>query len=195
MFFPTRPDGRQIDNFLAELNRSALSYGPAGLSSLSAPAGFTVDTQRVPVGRGRAAFDVAAKALMSWRMFPDWTEVHPRNATAREGLVVGVLARHLGFWSLNGCRVVQCVEEADRKGFAYGTLQDHAERGEERFLVELDARTGVVWYEIRAASRPRAVLAWLGYPLSRWLQARFRVDSAASLARAVTDPTAPGPAR
>ena len=178
MFFPTRPNGGQIDTFLAELNRSELSYDPVGLS-------FSVDTQRVSVGRGRAAFEVATTALMSWRMFPDWTEVHPQNTTAREGLVVGVLARHLGFWSLNGCRVVQRMEEADRRGFAYGTLPDHVERGEERFLVELDAQTGEVWYEIRAVSRPRAALAWLGYPLSRWLQAKFRVDSATSLARAV----------
>jgi uncharacterized protein (UPF0548 family) len=185
MFFPTRPGERQIDNFLAESNRAELSYHPVGLSSLLSPAGFTVDTQRVPVGRGRVAFEVAATALMSWRMFPDWTEVHPRNTTAKQGLTVGVLARHLGFWSLNGCRVVQCVEEADRRGFAYGTLQDHVERGEERFVVELDAKTGVVSYEIRAVSRPYAALAWLGYPLSRWLQRRFRIDSATSLARAV----------
>jgi uncharacterized protein (UPF0548 family) len=186
MFFPTRPSGRQIDDFLAAVNRSELSYEPVGLSSLLSATGFNVDAQRVPVGRGRAAFEVAVTALMSWRMFPDWTEVHPKNALAQEGLTVGVLARHLGFWSLNACRVVQCVEEADRRGFAYGTLQDHAERGEERFVVELDAHTEVVWYELRAVSRPRAA-AWLGYPVSRWLQARFRSDSATCLARAVDE--------
>jgi len=183
MLFRKRPSGAQIDKFLAEVSRSKLSYEPVGLSSVVAPAGFNVDTHRVPVGRGRGAFEVAATALMSWRMFPDWTEVHPQNTPAREGLVVGVLARHLGFWSLNGCRVVQCVGEAGRRGVVYGTLPDHAERGEERFVVELDAQE-VVWYELRAVSRPRA-LAALGYPVARWLQARFRSDSATALARAV----------
>jgi uncharacterized protein (UPF0548 family) len=186
MFFRKRPSGRQIDDFLAALSRSELSYEPVGLSSLPAPTGFHVDAHRVPVGRGRAALEVAAAALMSWRMYPDWTEVHPQNTPATEGLNVGVLARHLGFWSLNGCRVVQCVREAERRGFAYGTLPDHAERGEERFVVELDPQTDVVWYELRAVSRPRAV-ALLGYPIARWLQARFRADSGTALARAVAE--------
>ena len=185
MFFPTRPDGRLIDNILEEMRRSALSYEPIGLSSSQFAPGFAVDSHRVSVGRGRATLEAAAAALMSWRMLPNWVEVHPQLTSVKEGLTVGVLARHLGFWSLNGCRVVQCVSEADRRGFAYGTLEEHAERGEERFVVELDAQTDVVWYDIRAVSRPRAVLAWLGYPLSRWLQSKFRSDSAASLARAV----------
>src|SRR5712691_5964800 len=116
MLFRKRPNGRQIDDFLAELSRSELSYEPIGLSSVSAPTGFNVDTHRVPVGRGRAAFEVAATALMSWRMYPGWAEVHPQNTPAREGLDVSVLARHLGFWSLNGCRVVQCIREAQRRG-------------------------------------------------------------------------------
>jgi uncharacterized protein (UPF0548 family) len=184
MFFRKRPDRRQIDDFLAASSRSELSYVPVGLSSLSAPNGFNVDSHRVAVGRGRAAFDVAANALMSWRMYPDWTEVYPQDTPATEGLAVGVLARHLGFWSLNACRVVQCIREADREGFAYGTLADHAERGEERFVVELDPQTDVVWYELRAVSRPRAA-ALLGYPIARWLQARFRADSGTSLTRVV----------
>ena len=45
--------------------------------------------------------------------------------------------------------------------------------------------TGEVLYVIRAASRPRALLARLGYPVTRSLQARFRRDSAAAIARAI----------
>jgi uncharacterized protein (UPF0548 family) len=105
------------------------------------------------------------------------------------GTVVVVLVRHLGFWSLNGCRVVYLVGAADGPefGYAYGTLTNHAESGEEIFKVSLHADTQEVSYSIRAVSRPRAPLARLGYPITRVLQARFRRDSASALARAVAD--------
>jgi len=97
-----------------------------------------------------------------------------------------VLISHVGFWSLNGCRVVYGIDERDREfGFAYGTLPNHGERGEEIFTVTLDPASGAVSYTIRAVARPRAALARLGYPLVRALQARFRIDSARALARAV----------
>ena len=54
-------------------------------------------------------------------------------------------------------------------------------------MVTLDAATGDVSYRLRAASRPRALLARAGYPIARLLQARFRRDSAAAIARAVSD--------
>ena len=58
-------------------------------------------------------------------------------------------------------------------------------RGEEIFKVSLSPDTGEVSYAIRAASRPRALLARLGYPVTRTLQARFRRDSALAITRAI----------
>ena len=49
----------------------------------------------------------------------------------------------------------------------YGTLPDHAGSGEERFLVEWDRQDGSVCYDILAFSRPRHLLARLGYPWVR----------------------------
>jgi uncharacterized protein (UPF0548 family) len=72
-----------------------------------------------------------------------------------------------------------------RFGFAYGTLPGHAESGEERFTVEWHEADGAVWYDILAFSRPRRLLARLGYPLARRLQKRFARDSAAAMRRAV----------
>jgi uncharacterized protein (UPF0548 family) len=97
--------------------------------------------------------------------------------------VVAVGIRHLGFWSLNGCRVVYHTTS----GYAYGTLPTHAEAGEELFEVLLEPRTEAVVYRIRATSRPFALIARLGQPIVRALQARFRRDSAAAMARAVRD--------
>jgi uncharacterized protein (UPF0548 family) len=116
-----------------------------------------------------------------------WIEVFPTLAAVAPGTVVAVLVRHLGFWSMNGCRVVYEIGGDDSRefGFAYGTLTNHAEIGEEIFKVSLRPGTGEVSYVIRAASRPRALLARLGYPVTRSLQARFRRDSAAAIARAI----------
>jgi len=70
---------------------------------------------------------------------------------------VAVLIRHLGFWSLNGARVVSRIGgtgTAGSFGFAYGTLTNHAEHGEESFEVALDPRSGDVTYRIKAVSWP-----------------------------------------
>jgi len=43
---------------------------------------------------------------------------------------------HFGFWSLNAARIVYLIEEdgpCEKHGFAYGTLPEHGERGEERW--------------------------------------------------------------
>jgi len=71
-----------------------------------------------------------------------------------------------------------------RFGFAYGTLPGHVESGEERFLIEWDRADNCVWYDILAFSRPRHILAWLGYPWVRHLQKRFRQESGAAMCRA-----------
>ena len=102
--------------------------------------------------------------------------------------MVAVLVRHLGVWSLNGCRVLELTgdrESGPLFGFFYGTLTNHAEMGEELFEVNLNATTGEVTYRIRAFSKPRAALARIGYPITRSLQARFRRDSIAAMQRAV----------
>ncbi len=109
----------------------------------------------------------------------------PRTASLEPGTVVAVLIRHLGFWSLNGCRVVYTRDGDTRFGFAYGTLTNHAERGEELFEVTMEHETGEVTYRIRAASRPRAALAKAGYPIARLLQARFRRDSVRAMSSPV----------
>jgi uncharacterized protein (UPF0548 family) len=82
--------------------------------------------------------------------------------------------------------VVYHVEGERRFGFAYGTLTNHAESGEELFELFMDARSGDVMYRICAVSWPQDPLARLGRPFGRFLQLRFRRDSAAALTRAIT---------
>jgi uncharacterized protein (UPF0548 family) len=90
-----------------------------------------------------------------------------------------------GIWFANACRIINVVDEdvgATRKqGFAYGTLPDHAESGEERFSIEFDRTTERVWYDILAFSRPHQIYARVGYPFARRIQKRFARDSARSM--------------
>jgi uncharacterized protein (UPF0548 family) len=187
MFLARRPSRETIDRFLLDSQDLPLSYGPIGIVT-TGTARRRLDEATVAIGRGETDFARARAALMAWKQFDiGWIETFPRHAPVAAGTVVAVLIRHLGFWSLNGCRVVYsvgCLDDAARFGFAYGTLTNHAEAGEELFEVFIDPRTEEVMYRIRAISWPNTMLARVGQPIVRTLQARFRRDSAAVMKRA-----------
>jgi uncharacterized protein (UPF0548 family) len=187
MFLPLRPSGRTIERFIDNSRELQLSYSPVGLVR-GETAGRDLDEAVVPIGRGAADFERSRIALAAWKQFDmGWVELFPRGASVEPGTTVAVLFRHLGFWSLNGSRVVYGVGDrhlGNHFGVAYGTLTDHAEEGEELFEVALNPDSGEVTYRIRAVSCPRATLARIGYPITRWLQAKFRRDSAEAMRRA-----------
>ena len=190
MFLTKRPSAAEIDKFLEKSNSLDLSYRPVGLVNIC-PASFDLDEATTTIGRGPEAFARAKTALLHWRHFElGWVELFPPDAAIEIGTTVAVLIQHLGFWSLNGGRVVLALGDQDgqRFGFAYGTLMNHAETGEESFEVSISPQSEEVRYQIRAASRPRATLARVGYPLVRMLQARFRRDSMAAMHRAIAAP-------
>jgi uncharacterized protein (UPF0548 family) len=187
VFLLHRPSSREIERFIEASRTLSLSYEPQGVAHAGA-SGFRVDEQIATVGSGAEDFSRAVDALREWRHFElGWVQLFPRRAPIVDGTIVAVLIRHFGFWSLNGCRVLYQTGDGGTAafGFAYGTLSNHAESGEEIFEVQLNPATGDVSYRIRAVSRPRAVLARVGYPLTRMLQARFRRDSARAVRRAI----------
>jgi uncharacterized protein (UPF0548 family) len=186
VFLIQRPSPAEIDRFLDASRDLPLSYGPSGI--LRQPNGVArFDERIVTVGHGDADFERARSALHAWKHFDlGWVEAHPSPASIGTGTVVALVIRHLGFWSANGCRVLYHVGGEGAFGFAYGTLTNHAESGEELFEVFVDARTGDVMYRIRAVSWPQSPLARIAQPYVRGLQARFRRDSAAALKRAVS---------
>lgn len=190
MFLARRPSQREIEKFIARSRDLPLSYHPIGIAKES-PRGFKVDEASGVIGHGQQAFERAKLALSEWRHFDfGWVELFPHGAPIEPGSIVAILVHHLGFWSLNGCRVVYTL--GDRQtgasfGFAYGTLNNHAELGEEIFELSLKPETDEVVYRIRAVSKARATLARLGYPFTRMLQARFRRDSIAAMTKAVAE--------
>ncbi len=137
-------------------------------------------------------WDRAIVALRTWKMFDiPWVQLCWPSAPIAVGENVAVVARYMNCYWLNACRVVYVVDEdagpLKRFGFAYGTLEDHAESGEERFLVEWDSDSNEVWYDLLAFSRPNQFLSRIGYPFARRLQKRFATESKLAMARAVSE--------
>ena len=190
MFRITKPKRPTIVSFLGAQREAKLSYLEVGRSRDGSEeiAGYNVDHNRVQLGTGRDAFERAKQAVRDWKMFDmPWVQLCWPKAPIAVGTNVAVLVSHLGFWSLNPCRIVYTIDATEsgvvRYGFAYGTLVGHGEIGEERFSVELHADESV-WYDLYAFSRPGNVTRF-GAPIARALQKRFARESMAAMVRAV----------
>lgn len=184
----TRPTADTIRRVLSSQRHRDVSYPDVGASRATTPAGYVVDHHRVQLGAGAALFARASAALREWRMFElGWIELFRDPAPIAIGTDVAVLVRAGGVWWLNTCRVVYLIDETApvrRYGFAYGTLPEHVESGEERFSIEWHADDDAVWYDVLAFSRPHHPLAVLGYPFTRRFQRRFAQASMAAMIRA-----------
>ncbi|MFD0785458.1 DUF1990 family protein, partial [Micromonospora azadirachtae] len=118
-------------------------------------------------------FERAVDGLLGWEMHRRaGMAVTASEPSAVPGAVVVLRwgIRPLGL--LIPCRVVYRVEEPDRQGFAYGTLPGHPVRGEELFVVRLRP-DGEVRFAIAAFSLPASLMARLGGPAGRKVQAIF----------------------
>src|SRR5262245_5631134 len=115
---------------------------------------------RVPDPRSRHGWRYPLAALLGMTVEAVLSGARTYAEVAEPGAVVVTGLRLGGVWVLFPCRVVWTVDEADRGGFADGTLPGHPESGEEAFVVERD-EAGAVWR-----------LARLVRPLARRQQSR-----------------------
>jgi uncharacterized protein (UPF0548 family) len=208
MFLFSQPSTEAIQSFLDQQRDQSYSYPEVGASRLPvfhspspgpqpsspahfAPTGYNVDHNRQQLGTGRDTFLKAVHAIQSWKMFDlGWCQLCWPDTPIEAGRTIAVVINHYGFWSLNACRIVYVINEegpVTRYGFAYGTLPEHGEMGEERFSVEWDHSNDEVWYDLYAFSRPRHILARIAYPLSRNLQRRFARESKMAMVSAVNN--------
>ena len=160
--------GSDLDAALARYQTAELTYAPVGATRGDLPAGYGHTHRRIRIGAGAEAFRQAADAVLTWEMHRRSGLIVAAEGPAMEGRTV-VLGLGVGLKLLIPCRVVYVVDEPRRRGFAYGTLPDHPEQGEEAFVVTQDADE-FVWFEIKAFSRPGALLVrWAG-PVGRAIQ-------------------------
>jgi len=187
MFLLRKPTEEEIRQFISAQHALAFSYPEVGATQTEAPPGYTVDHNRIKLGDGEDTYRRALDALRSWKHFElGWVTIVPRNTPVETGRAVAVQAKTFGFWSLSACRIVYVIDEREsmkRFGFAYGTLPDHVECGEERFTIEWHEDDSV-WYDIYAFSRPQHPLVKLGFLIARRLQKRFARESLAAMVRA-----------
>ena len=188
MYFLSKPDRDYIRQFLSEQGSKPFSYAHVGATRERAPNGYNVDHNRIQLGEGADIFERAKNAIRQWKMFDmPWIELCWPDTPIKTDATVAVLLSHLGFWSLNACRIVYEIDErgdCEKFGFAYGTLPEHGERGEERFTVEFHRIDQSVWYDLYAFSRPGPA-ARLAYPFTRALQKRFAQESKEAMQRAM----------
>lgn len=191
MFLLTKPTAESVNRFLSRAAGTAFSYPDVGATRSGESIDesvYNIDHNQIVIGNGPEAFEKAKDALRCWRMFDmPWVDLFLPSTPIKNGRDVAIVIRHFRCYSLNAARIVYTIEESDWFGFAYGTLADHGESGEERFSVRLDQETGDVVYDLYAFSRPKHFLAYLGYPLTRMLQKRFAADSKQAMFRAVRD--------
>lgn len=122
---------------------------------------------RVSRSLGIVELDDVAHILMAWKV-QERSGVRRVAGADRVALGADVSFRFL--FQTIPCRVVEVVDETDRRGFAYGTLPGHPETGEERFIAERDPATGEVTATITAFSRPGTWRTKAAGPVGRLLQ-------------------------
>ena len=205
MFLLRKPSQKIVAQFIASQRSLPFSYAAVGATQDTATAeqlpGYNVDHNRIKLGEGAETYRRAVAALKSWQQFElGWVTIVPPGEPLAVGTTVALRFQVFGLWWLSAARIVNVFDESNERGlaenidggqaltarfgFAYGTLPDHVERGEERFSVEWRADDSV-WYDIHAFSRPKHPLVRLGYPVARALQKRFVKQSLAVMVKTV----------
>lgn len=152
----------RLERWRADYESVELSYAEVGATRGRMPHGYHHTHFRREIGKGEESFRRAANLLMTWRMQRGAGMGVAAEGPATEGQTVA-LGVGVPFALLIPCRVVYVVDEPRRRGFGYGTLPGHPERGEEAFVVTMDD-ADKVWLEITAFSRPGLlVTVVLGY--------------------------------
>ena len=172
MFLVRKPSAETMARLVRDQAGRELTYPQHGATRGAMPPGYRHDEWEAELGSLPADdFDRLADGLTHWlvqrqsgiTIFPD--------EPASEGLTFALwFGLPAGYVTAVG-RVVYVTNEPDRRGFAYGTLPEHPECGEEAF--HLLRRGSQVAFNVRAFSRPAQPLARLGAPVTRALQRRM----------------------
>ena len=155
---------------LARYTDAPFTYPEVGATRGVLPAGYHHVDVTHEIGRGRATFDAAAHAILNWAMHRGvGMRVQSSTRAAQERTIFfGRLGLGPASFSVP-CRVVYTIDEANRRGFAYGTLAGHPECGEELFAVEY-RDDDTVHMTVAAFSKPGRWFTRLGNPVNHLVQ-------------------------
>jgi len=166
-------DGLLGGSRLEQLRAARLNYAEAGATRGELPAGYRHLRREVALGAGSADFEHASHVLLHWDMQRrSGLRVQPSSPTVEEDSVA-VMRLGIGIAAIEApVRVVYVIDEPRRRGFAYGTLQGHPERGEEAFVVE-HRDDDTVAFTLTAFSRPARWMVRIAGPVVRGVQDRI----------------------
>lgn len=152
---------------LSDLAGRAMTYPEVGATAADMPAGYRHVSAIRRIGHGRRRFEQAAESVLRYGMLRGaGLRVDATTEVARVGSdVLGRLGPFVA-----PCRVVYVIDDANRRGFAYGSLPGHAVRGEELFAVRYDPSDGAVYAEVVSFSQPATWWSRLGSPALRQAQ-------------------------
>jgi uncharacterized protein (UPF0548 family) len=172
---------------LQDLADRRFSYDVVGSTARPelTPPGYHRLEHRTRIGDGDEVFLKAGEVLMSWQMHrAAGLRIEADRPRAEIGtnclgrLGIGLIAMPVP------CRVVWTVNEPNRIGFGYGTLQGHPESGEESFVVSRE--DDGIWFTVLAYSRPAGWYTRLSGPIGRLGQHFFANRYTAALQRLST---------
>lgn len=167
---------------LADLS---LSYREIGATGTALPDGYGHLARNQVIGRGRDAFDAAADLLMTWGMHRAaglGIEATAPRATVGVDVLIDVGPSFVPITA--PCRVIHTIDQPDRIGFTYGTLEGHPEHGEESFSILLDGDD--VRFVLIGFSRPASLASRLSGPIGRAVQRRLLDRYTAAVRAAAT---------
>lgn len=163
---------------------AGLTYSPVGATRPADPAwagqppGFRRFARTVVIGRGADVWEQASDEVMRWGIKRrSGFRVMPCEGSA-DRVTAGAEYRITAGWGRatvhEPVRVVQIVDTADRRGFAYGTLPGHPVSGEEAFVVHRDI-DGTVQLTLRSLTRQAPDGPWrAAFPLLLVAQRFYR---------------------
>lgn len=191
LFFFRRPTNKTIHRFLENQSSSVFSYPEAGASRhLEIPAGYQFLQDKIQLGSGALLFEKAKSILCQGAIDLPWVRFFWSETPLQAGRTVAILVRACGLWALNAGQIVYSIDTqgpCEQFGFAYGTLPQHVEIGEERFLVEWNRTDDSVCYAISSFSRPSSIFYRIANRYLRKLQKRFVVDSLQTMKKRVLE--------
>jgi uncharacterized protein (UPF0548 family) len=171
MFSLRRPSPAELARVVARQADCELTYAEQGATGGTMPAGYRHDQWEADLGRfDEPAFDRLGAAVCHWQVQRGAGVTICPADQVQAGLTFALCLRVGGVFVTAACRVVYVTVEPGRRGFAYGTLPQHPEQGEEAFHVIRDGSR--ILFRVTAFSRPRHPLARAGAPVSRLIQAR-----------------------
>ncbi len=167
-----RPSESRVARIAEALPAQALTYAEVGATRGALPAGFRHDRLTVDLGPDDGdRFRRACDAVRTWApQRAAGIQVHPETPVHVGADIVLVMEPVAMVHAVATARIVYVVDEPGCWGYAYGTLPDHPECGEEAFLVVRE--DGRIRFILIAFSRPRALLGRLGGPITRAIQMR-----------------------